>query len=92
MISWWDANSICKALGMRLPSMNELIEGWNTMSEEGLSQFAQNMFSISDSKLSWVWSSNLENTCTAWVVGLGLGRTYCRDRDGTNYGKVLCVQ
>ena len=95
-ISWWDAKSICKALGMRLPTVDELVTGWtNTSSSDYESltptQFAQNMYSISDSKLEYVWSSNLYNACEAWYVYLNSGFT---SNYGRNFGyyQLLCVQ
>ena len=91
-ISWWDAKSICKALGMRLPSINELIKRWDgNFGEKERTQFAQNMWSISKETLYHVWSSNLSTACLAWRVNLSFGLTTNHNRDG-NYSAVLCVQ
>ena len=91
-ISWWEAKSICKALGMRLPTVNELIDKWDgTSGEKDLSQFAENMYSISDSKLTYTWSSNLSTSCGAWVVGLRVGGASHHSRNYRNH-YLLCVQ
>ena len=91
-ISWWDANSICKALGMRLPSMNELIENWNSGGKTR-TQFAQNMNGIMGDYI--VWSSNLCNTCWALAVYLDHDSSFCLDRRKSgfyNLKPLLCVQ
>ena len=88
-VSWWNGKSICKALGMRLPSMNELIGDWDGTSEEqDPTQFAHNMARIMGSY--FVWSSNLSNSCDAWFVRPFNGQIRVSSRS-TSFA-LLCVQ
>ena len=93
-ISWWNAKSICKALGMRLPTVDELVTGWKNSSDSRgehftRTPFAENMNGIMGGY--YVWSSILYNSCYAWHVFLGSGSTDNFGRDGS-YRRLLCVQ
>ena len=93
-ISWWDANSMCKALGMRLPTVDELVTGWKNSSsseEEHFTrtQFAQNMRGIMGPY--HVFSSNLSSSCLIWYVGLDNGSTDKFLRN-INFFMPLCVR
>ena len=86
---WWDSKSICEALGMRLPQVNELLMGWNYDKEEhNLTAFAQ---ALIDEVEIFFWTSNLYNSCEAYHISMADSPSLAYEYRA-NHTSLFCVQ
>lgn len=89
-ISWWDTDAACKALGMELVDVDDLVEKWKggtgsytrtTLSEVSFNKFGHHLF----------WTQNpVDNDCYMFSV-LNLGEVHSHaSRAWNNYLLGLC--
>ncbi|MGN1063326.1 MAG: hypothetical protein ACI4QM_03270, partial [Alphaproteobacteria bacterium] len=76
-VSWWDAEAACKASGLTMVTVNELVSGWSSPSE-GTFTLTERAQKLNDAigVYSYVWTSDDYDSCNAFRVDLSGDSVY----------------
>ncbi|MGN1063059.1 MAG: hypothetical protein ACI4QM_01900, partial [Alphaproteobacteria bacterium] len=83
-MSWWDAESACKAAGLTMVTVNELVNGWSGSSGTFTrTERAQKLYDAFGGA-PCVWTSDDYNSCYPFYVDLSYGNVNYHSRYLTN--------